>query len=81
MQMQMIHVVILLITGVGAVFAPGFLGVGRCFLMVPVQFWVLTSIGINLAIVIRIAFGANLTVVLSTATVFNAAFHKAMIAC
>lgn len=81
MQMQMIHVVILLITGVGAVFASGLLGVGGCFLMVPVQFWVLTSIGINLAIVIRIAFGANLTVVLSTATVFNAAFHKAMIAC
>lgn len=81
MQMQMIHVVILLITGAGVGFASGLLGVGGCFLMVPVQFWVLTSIGVDPTIAIRIAFGTNLTVVLSTATVFNAAFHKAMIAC
>ncbi len=67
MQMQMIHIVILLITGAGVGFASGLLGVGGCFLMVPVQFWVLTSIGVDSTIAIRIAFGTNLAVVLPTA--------------
>ncbi|AKI98199.1 sulfite exporter TauE/SafE family protein [Kosmotoga pacifica] len=65
--MQMIHIVILLITGAGVGFASGLLGVGGCFLMVPVQFWVLTSIGVDSTIAIRIAFGTNLAVVLPTA--------------
>ena len=57
----------LLITGVGVGFASGLLGVGGCFIMVPVQFWALTSIGIDSTIAIRIAFGTNLAVVLPTA--------------
>ncbi|MDI3524675.1 MAG: uncharacterized protein PWQ27_1815 [Kosmotoga sp.] len=67
MQMQMIHIVILLITGAGVGFASGLLGVGGCFLMVPVQFWVLTSIGVDPTIAIRVSFGTNLLVVLPTA--------------
>ncbi|MFW6147804.1 MAG: TSUP family transporter [Thermodesulfobacteriota bacterium] len=35
--------------------------------MVPVQFWVLQSIGVDPTIAIRIAFGTNLLVVLPTA--------------
>ena len=65
--MQLIHIIILLITGICVGFASGLLGVGGCFIMIPVQFWVLTSIGINPKIAILVAFGTNLLVVLSTA--------------
>jgi uncharacterized membrane protein YfcA len=61
------QLIALLITGVGVGFASGLLGVGGCFIMVPVQFWALTSIGIDSTIAIRIAFGTNLAVVLPTA--------------
>jgi len=57
----------LLVTGLGVGFASGLLGVGGCFIMVPVQFWVLKSIGVDPTIAIRIAFGTNLLVVLPTA--------------
>jgi len=67
MEIQVIHIVSLLITGIGVGFASGLLGVGGCFIMVPVQFWILTSIGINPTTAIRIAFGTNLAVVLPTA--------------
>jgi len=67
MEMQLTHIVILLATGVGVGFASGLLGVGGCFIMVPVQFWVLTSIGIHPKIAILVAFGTNLLVVLPTA--------------
>ena len=67
MEIQLIHVIILLITGIGVGFASGLLGVGGCFIMIPVQFWVLTSIGVNPKIAILVAFGTNLLVVLPTA--------------
>lgn len=67
MEIQIIHIIILLITGIGVGFASGLLGVGGCFIMVPVQYWVLTSIGVDHTIAIRIAFGTNLAVVLPTA--------------
>ena len=67
MEMQTIHLISLLITGIGVGFASGLLGVGGCFIMVPVQFWVLTSVGVDPTIAIRIAFGTNLAVVLPTA--------------
>jgi len=62
-----IQIIALLITGVGVGFASGLLGVGGCFIMVPVQFWALTSIGVDPTIAIRIAFGTNLAVVFPTA--------------
>lgn len=67
MEIQVIHIVSLLITGIGVGFASGLLGVGGCFIMVPIQFWILTSIGIDPTTAIRISFGTNLAVVLPTA--------------
>ena len=48
-------------------FASGLLGIGGCFIMVPVQFWVLTSMGVGDKLAILVAFGTNLMVVLPTA--------------
>lgn len=67
MEIGSTQIIALLITGVGVGFASGLLGVGGCFIMVPVQFWALTSIGVDPTIAIRIAFGTNLAVVLPTA--------------
>jgi len=67
MELGFIQIIALLITGAGVGFASGLLGVGGCFIMVPVQFWTLTSIGVEPTIAIRIAFGTNLAVVLPTA--------------
>jgi len=67
MEIQAVHIVALLVTGLGVGFASGLLGVGGCFIMVPVQFWVLKSMGVDPTIAIRIAFGTNLLVVLPTA--------------
>ncbi|MCD6104064.1 MAG: sulfite exporter TauE/SafE family protein [Thermotogaceae bacterium] len=67
MQMQFAQIIALLLTGIGVGFASGLLGVGGCFIMVPIQFWVLKSIGVDPTIAIRIAFGTNLLVVLPTA--------------
>jgi len=67
MEIGSTQIIALLITGAGVGFASGLLGVGGCFIMVPVQFWALTSIGVDPTIAIRIAFGTNLAVVLPTA--------------
>ena len=76
MEMQAAQVVALLITGIGVGFASGLLGVGGCFIMVPVQFWALKAIGVDPTIAIRIAFGTNLLVVLPTAFSGAMAHHK-----
>lgn len=65
--MELIYIIALLITGLGVGFASGLLGVGGCFIMIPVQYWVLTSMGIDTKIAILVAFGTNLLVVLPTA--------------
>ncbi len=67
MEMQAAQITALLITGIAVGFASGLLGVGGCFIMVPVQYWALTSVGVDPTIAIRIAFGTNLLVVLPTA--------------
>ncbi|SDN66243.1 hypothetical protein SAMN04488516_10464 [Desulfonauticus submarinus] len=76
MHMGYIQIIALLITGIGVGFASGLLGVGGCFIMVPVQFWALTSIGVDSTIAIRIAFGTNLAVVLVTAISGAIGHHK-----
>ncbi|MCE7697719.1 MAG: sulfite exporter TauE/SafE family protein [Methanobacterium paludis] len=63
----LVYIVILLITGTFVGFASGLLGVGGGFIMVPVQFFLLTAIGVDPTIAIRIAFGTSLAVILPTA--------------
>jgi hypothetical protein len=66
-EIELTQIIALLVTGVGVGFASGLLGVGGCFIMIPIQFWALTSIGVEPTIAIRIAFGTNLAVVFPTA--------------
>jgi uncharacterized protein len=65
--MDSISIIILLATGAGAGFISGLVGVGGGFIIVPVQFWLLTSMGVDPTLAIRIAFGTSLAVVLPTA--------------
>ncbi|HDQ41565.1 MAG TPA: sulfite exporter TauE/SafE family protein [Desulfonatronum sp.] len=76
MEMQAVHIIALLCTGMGVGFASGLLGVGGCFIMVPVQYWALQSIGVDPTIAIRIAFGTNLLVVIPTALSGAIAHYK-----
>ncbi len=66
-QPYLIYVLALLFTGVVVGFACGLLGVGGGFIMVPVQIWALTSMGIDPTLATRMAFGTSLAVVLPTA--------------
>ncbi|MCW7075333.1 MAG: sulfite exporter TauE/SafE family protein [Candidatus Methanospirare jalkutatii] len=59
--------VVLLLAGLGVGFASGLLGVGGCFIMIPVQVWVYTAMGMDLNTAVKVAFGTNLAVVLPTA--------------
>jgi len=74
--MELLFIVALLLTGalVGAV--SGMLGVGGCFIMVPVQYWVLTAMGTDPTIAIRVSFGTNLMVVFPTALSGALRHHK-----
>jgi uncharacterized membrane protein YfcA len=57
----------LLITGAGAGFASGLLGVGGGAIMTPVSYWIILAMGVSQDIAIRIAFGTSLLVILPTA--------------
>ncbi len=61
------EVIVFLITGLAVGFASGLLGVGGCFIMIPVQYWVYTAMGINPKLATMVAFGTNLMVVFPTA--------------
>ncbi len=74
--MTELHIVILLLTGIVAGFSTGLLGVGGGFVMVPAQFWILKSMGVDPTIAIRIAIGTNLLVVLPTSLKGALAHHK-----
>jgi uncharacterized membrane protein YfcA len=63
----LIYILVLILTGALVGFASGLLGVGGGFIMVPVQFFLLTSIGVDPTISIRVAFGTSLAVILPTA--------------
>ncbi len=64
---QLVYVLVLLATGIVVGFACGLLGVGGGFVMVPVQIWALTMMGIDPTLSTRMAFGTSLAVVLPTA--------------
>jgi len=53
--MPVAYIGALLGTGVAVGFASGLLGVGGCFIMIPVQFWVYTAMGMSADIAIRVA--------------------------
>lgn len=66
--MELITVIfILALAGIGVGFAEGLLGVGGCFIMVPVTFFVFSTMGFSPDIAIKLAFGSNLLVVFPTA--------------
>lgn len=65
--MELLTVIIVLaLTGVAVGFAEGLLGVGGCFIMVPVTFFVFEEMGYG-DIALKLAFGSNLLVVFPTA--------------
>jgi len=64
---QPLYLLALLATGIVVGFASGLLGVGGGFIMVPVQIWALTSLGIDPTIATRVALGTSLAVILPTA--------------
>ena len=74
--MPIIYIFYLLLTGIGVGLVSGMLGVGGCFIMVPVQFFILKAIGIDPTIAIRVAFGTNLLVVFFTALSGSFRHHK-----
>ena len=53
--MELGYIIALLATGIGVGFASGLLGVGGCFIMIPVQFWVYTATGMPTDIAIKVA--------------------------
>lgn len=60
-------IIILALAGIGVGFAEGLLGVGGCFIMVPVTFFVFSTMGFSPDMAIKLAFGSNLLVVFPTA--------------
>ncbi|MBK7385636.1 MAG: sulfite exporter TauE/SafE family protein [Methanothrix sp.] len=65
-ESMLIYILILLLTGMVVGFACGMLGVGGGFIMVPVQIWALTSMGVDPTLSTRVAFGTSLAVILPT---------------
>ncbi len=75
-MIPIIYILALLVTGALVGLVSGLLGVGGCFIMIPVQFWILTAMGIDPTIAIRVAFGTNLLVVFPTAISGSFRHHK-----
>ena len=65
--MTTIHIIVLLIAGMGAGFGSGLLGLGGAYIMTPVQYAVLINMGIPADAAIKLAFGTTLLVILPTA--------------
>jgi len=67
MDISITYILVLLVTGIIVGFASGLLGVGGGFIMVPIQYWLLTSSGLDPTLATRVAFGTSLAVILPTA--------------
>lgn len=64
---MLIAVILLIIAGIAVGFANGFFGVGGCFLMIPVMYYIFVSMGMPSDLAIKLAFGTNMAVVVPTA--------------
>jgi len=64
------------ITGMIAGLASGMIGVGGCFIMVPVQYWLLSAGGLDTTLATRVAFGTGIAVTLPTVISAAAGHHK-----
>ncbi|MEN4006221.1 MAG: sulfite exporter TauE/SafE family protein [Methanobacteriaceae archaeon] len=67
MNANLFYLIVLLITGAVTGFELGLLGISGGFIMVPVQYWLLTSMGIDPTIAIRVSLGTSLAVIVPTA--------------
>ncbi len=74
--MHFIHAFYLFLTGIGVGLISGLLGIGGCFIMAPIQFFILKNLGIDPTVAIHIAFGTNLFVVLPTALSASYRHHQ-----
>ena len=74
--MTVVHIIILLATGVGGGFASGLLGVGGGFIMTPVQYWVFSNMGVPTDMAIKLAFGTSLMAIIPTAASGTWRHHK-----
>ncbi len=75
-EMTTIHIIVLLVTGVGTGFGAGLLGVGGAFIMTPVQYMVYTSMGLPVDLAIKMAFATDLMVILPTAVSGTWRYHR-----
>lgn len=67
MDPTIFYIIILAITGAGIGFASGLLGIGGGFIMVPIQYWLFISIGVDPTLAIRMSLATSLAVILPTA--------------
>jgi len=74
--MEAVYYLMLLLTGLGVGTVSGLLGVGGCFIMTPVQYFILTADGVDPSLAIKVAFGTNLLVVFPTALSSSARHHR-----
>lgn len=65
--MDATFVILLLVAGAGVGFANGMFGVGGCFLMVPVMFYLFQGLGVPTDTAMKIALCTNMAVVVPTA--------------
>ena len=74
--MTIVHIIILLATGIFTGFTCGLLGIGGGAVMIPVQYMVYTDMGISEDMAIKLAFGTNLLVILPTALSGTRRHHR-----